>query len=188
MKNFFTEIFVACLVLTKVRGKFTRLTALLLCAFALSQTARAQVTPTTIFALTNLPAYIEAGGTSNVFQTNASGFPTNNVISVRQGTGMASQWQGAGTNAAASTGLAFNWAVSYDGTNFSTNSSSLITMTNVPNGNNNWVYGTNFLRQLTDNAIYVTPYSLINGSAAHGGVFVSNVVASFGNLVPGSGL
>ena len=131
-------------------------------AFSLQPSAYSQVTPTTIFALTNLPAYIEAGGASNVFQTNASGFPTNNVLSVRQGTGMGSQWLTTGTNAAASTGLAFNWVVSYD--------------------------GTNFLRQFTDNAIYVTPYSIINGSAAHGGVFVSNVVASFGNLVPGSGL
>jgi hypothetical protein len=167
--------------------KFTRLAALCLCAFALSPTARAQVTPTTIFALTNLPVYVEAGSTSNVFQTNASGFPTNNVLSVRQGTGMASQWLTAGTNAAASTGLAFNWVVSYDGTNFCTNSAAFVVMTNVPNGNNALVYGTNFQRQFTDNAVYVTPYSIINGSATHGGVFVSNVVASFGNLVPASG-
>ena len=157
------------------------------CFFLGAVSASAQVTPTTIFALTNLPVYVEAGGTSNVFQTNASGFPTNNVLSVRQGTGMASQWLTAGTNAAASTGLAFNWVVSYDGTNFCTNSAAFVVMTNVPNGNNTLVYGTNFLRQFTDNAIFITPYSIQNGSATHGGVYVSNVVASFGNLVPASG-
>ncbi len=172
-----------------IKGWTAKLFFLLPSSFFLAaSSASAQVTPTTVFSLTNLPAYLEAGGASNVFQTNASGFPTNNVLSVRQGTGMGSQWLTAGTNAAASTGLAFNWVVSYDGTNFCTNSAAFLVMTNVPNGNNTLVYGTNFQRQFTDNAIYVTPYSIINGSATHGGVFVSNVVASFGNLVPGSGL
>lgn len=76
-----------------------------LCLVALS--ARAQVTPTTIFVLTNLPAVIPGNTTTNLFVASQQ-IPTTNVISLRQGQGMAAAMTYNGTNAATSLGFSIN--------------------------------------------------------------------------------
>ncbi|MGD0813371.1 MAG: hypothetical protein ABSA83_07185 [Verrucomicrobiota bacterium] len=141
-----------------------------------------QVTPTTVFVLTNLPAYIAPNSTSNLFAAGA--IPTNNVISLRQGQGMAAAMSYNGTNSAATGGFSANWAVSLDGTNWST--TGFLQVTNTANGTSVCNIVTNFASAILNNELYIAPYSIQNATtSASGGVSLSGVTVSFGNIVPG---
>lgn len=141
--------------------------------------ADAQVTPTTILVLTNLPASIPGATTTNLF----AGAPSNNIISLRQGQGFACAMTYAGTNAATTLGFSVNWAVSVDGTNWQT--TGFLQNTNVANGTNSCTAFTNYSSALVNNALFVTPYSIQNANVATNGVALSNLTVSFGNIVPG---
>ncbi len=160
-----------------------RLLALTL-AFSLQPLAfqlQAQVTPTTIFVLTNLPSVIPGGTTTNLFGTN--GLPAGNIISLRQGQGMATAMTYYGTNAATTLGFSLNWSVSLDGTNWQT--AGFLQNTNAANGTNACTVWTNYAGALLNNALFIAPYSLQNANAATNNVALTNVTVSFGNIVPG---
>jgi hypothetical protein len=144
--------------------------------------AGAQVTPTTIFSLTNLPAWYTTNAATALFQPGT--IPTNNVISLRQGQGMAVAVSFAGTNASATGAFVINWAVSLDGTNYQT--ANFLSFNNTVTGTTGVVGYTNFPSTVLNNALYITPASIQNtctpGSA---GVTLTNVECSFGNIVPG---
>jgi hypothetical protein len=143
---------------------------------------QAQVTPTTIFVLTNLPPTIAANSTSNLFA--AGTIPSNNVINLRQGQGMAVAMTYAGTNAAATGGFSVNWATSLDGTNWCT--AGQLQTTNAANGANYVCAVTNWPSALLNNELFITPYSIQNATVTNsGGVALSNITVSFGNIVPG---
>jgi hypothetical protein len=151
---------------------------LTLCAWQ----AQAQVTPTTIFVLTNLPVTIAANSTSNLF--TAGTIPGNNVISLRQGQGMAAAMSYSGTNSAATGGFSVNWATSLDGTNWAT--TGFLQITNAANGTNICNVVTNFPSAILNNALFIAPYSIQNAtSSGSGGVNLGNITVSFGNIVPG---
>lgn len=143
--------------------------------------ASGQVTPTTIIVLTNLPATIAGGSTSNLFA--AGTIPTTDVISLRQGQGFASSMTYNGTNAATTLGFSINWAVSLDGTNWQT--SGFLQTTNAANGTNTCTTVTNFSSALVNNALLVAPYSIQNANAATNNIALGSVIVSFGNIVPG---
>ncbi|MGP8200216.1 MAG: hypothetical protein ACLQU4_12020 [Limisphaerales bacterium] len=158
--------------------------AVAVCTFAFSfqPSAFSQVTPTTIFVLTNLPSYIAPNSTSNLFAAGA--IPTNNVISLRQGQGMAAAMSYTGTNSAATGGFSVNWAVSLDGTNWST--TGFLQVTNTANGTSVCTIVTNYASSILNNELYIAPYSIQNATtSASGGVSLSGVTVSFGNIVPG---
>jgi len=145
-------------------------------------TLRAQVTPTTTFVLTNLPSVISTNTITNLFA--AGTIPTNNVISLRQGQGMAVSVVYNGTNAAATGGFSVNWATSLDGTNWST--AALLQSTNTANGTNYCNVVTNFPSTVLNNELFIAPYSIQNATTAgNGNVTLSSVTVSFGNIVPG---
>ena len=140
------------------------------------------MTPTTIFVLTNLPSYVAANTTSNLF--GAGGGPSNNVISLRQGQGMAAAMSYNGTNSAATGGFSVNWATSLDGTNWST--AAFLQLTNAANGTNACAIVTNFPSAVLNNELFISPYSIQNATAStNGGVNVNGITVSFGNIVPG---
>lgn len=142
-----------------------------------------QVTPTTIFVLTNLPSNIGTNTTTNLF--TAGTIPSNNVISLRQGQGMAVAMTYNGTNSAATGGFSVNWATSLDGTNWST--AGFLQITNVANGTNYCSIATNFASGLLNNELFITPYSIQNATTAgNGNINLNNITVSFGNIVPGS--
>ena len=143
---------------------------------------QAQVTPTTIFVLTNLPAIIPGNTTTNLFAASQQ-IPTTNVISLRQGQGMATAMTYAGTNAATTLGFSINWAVSLDGTNWQT--TGFLQNTNAANGTNSCTAFTNYASALLNNALFITPYSIQNANAATNNIALGNVTVSFGNIVPG---
>jgi hypothetical protein len=89
-----------------------------------------------------------------------------------------------GTNAVATNTFAINWAVSLDGTNYQT--ANPLQTSALANGTN-YVSGyTNFASALLNNALFITPYSLVNSTTnAAGGITISNITVSFGNIVPG---
>jgi hypothetical protein len=153
------------------------ITSVLFAAAVLS--ANAQVTPTTILVLTNLPAVIPGNTTTNLY----SGLPTANVISLRQGQGFATAVTYSGTNAATTLGFSINWAVSLDGTNWQT--TGFLQTTNAANGTNTCTIVTNFPSALVNNALFVTPCSIQNANAATNNIALGNVTVSFGNIVPG---
>lgn len=153
------------------------ITSVALAASVLS--VAAQVTPTTILVLTNLPATIPGNTTTNLF----SGAPSNNIVSLRQGQGFATAMTYNGTNAATTLGFSINWAVSLDGTNWQT--AGFLQTTNTANGTNSCTIFTNFASSLVNNALFVTPYSIQNANAATNGIALGNVTVSFGNIVPG---
>ncbi|HZM01558.1 MAG TPA: hypothetical protein VFC44_00920 [Candidatus Saccharimonadales bacterium] len=142
----------------------------------------AQVTPTTVIVLTNLPAWYTTNYTTNLFTPGTT--PTTNIISLRQGQGMAVAVSFTGTNASATAGFVINWAVSLDGTNYQT--ANFLSFSNSVNGTSGVVGYTNFPGALLNNALYITPATIQNtctpGSA---GVTLSSVECSFGNIVPG---
>jgi len=142
---------------------------------------QAQVTPTTIFVLTNLPSVIPGNTITNLFAPGT--IPGTNVISLRQGQGFATAMTYAGTNAASTLGFSINWAVSLDGTNWQT--TGFLQTTNVANGTNTCTVFTNFSSTLVNNALYVAPFSIQNANAATNNIALSNVTVSFGNIVPG---
>lgn len=149
--------------------------------FLTALAADAQVTPTTVFVLTNLPALIATNSVSNLF--TAGSIPTNNVISLRQGQGMAVAVNYNGTNAAASGGFSVNWATSLDGTNWST--TGLVQVTNVANGTNVCTVVTNLPAVALNNELFIAPYSIQNASTAgNGNISLGSITVSFGNLVP----
>jgi hypothetical protein len=151
-------------------------------AFNLQSLAFAQVTPTTIFVLTNLPTVIGTNTTTNLFP--AGTIPTNNVISLRQGQGMAAAWVFTGTNAAATGGFSLNWAVSLDGANYQ--SVNFLQLTNTAAGASAVTAFTNYASALLNNALYITPYSIQNATVAgNGNITLTSVTVSFGNIVPG---
>jgi hypothetical protein len=144
--------------------------------------AMGQVTPTTVFTLTNLPSWYTTNYTTNLFTPGA--VPANNVIALRQGQGMATAVSFAGTNASATAGFVINWAVSLDGTNYQT--ANFLSFSNSVNGVNGVVGYTNFPSALLNNALYITPASIQNTCVAgSAGVTLTNVECSFGNIVPG---
>jgi len=145
-------------------------------------TVQAQVTPTTILVLTNLPASIPGNTTTNLFVASQQ-IPTNNVISLRQGQGFASAMTYSGTNAATTLGFSVNWAISLDGTNWQT--TGFLQNTNVANGTNLVTAVTNYASALVNNMLFVTPYSIQNANAATNSIALSNLTVSFGNIVPG---
>jgi hypothetical protein len=155
------------------------LAALSLCAFALK--SQAQVTPTTIFVLTNLPAAVPGNTTICLFGTN--GLPACNIINLRQGQGMATAMTYNGTNAATTLGFSLNWSVSLDGTNWQT--TGFLQNTNAANGTASCTVFTNYANAALNNALFITPYSIQNANAATNGVTLNNVTVSFGNIVPG---
>jgi hypothetical protein len=143
---------------------------------------QAQVTPTTIFVLTNLPPAIAANSTTNLFA--AGTIPANNVISLRQGQGMAAAVTYNGTNSAATGGFSVNWAASLDGTNWAT--AGFLQITNTANGTNLCNIVTNFSSAILNNELFIAPCSIQNATAsASGGVSLGNITVSFGNIVPG---
>src|SRR5271156_1323452 len=143
---------------------------------------QAQVTPTTIFVLTNLPAVIPGNTTTNLFVASQQ-IPATNVISLRQGQGFATAMTYYGTNAATTLGFSINWAVSIDGTNWQT--TGFLQTTNVANGTNNCTVVTNYASTLVNNELFITPYSIQNANATTNNVALGSVVVSFGNIVPG---
>jgi hypothetical protein len=158
--------------------------------------ASAQVTPTTLFVLTNLPSVITSAGTtgniSNLFAnaTNALGTPTNNVIPCWQGSGMAFQWLFAGTNTytAASGGstnnLAIAFAPSIDGTNFCTSPQSLLWVSNQCNVASSVIGGSNFVSGLLNNFAFVAPYEIENwNTGVTNAIYLTNAIASHGPAI-----
>jgi hypothetical protein len=151
-------------------------------AFSLPPSAFSQVTPTTIFVLTNLPATIAANSTSNLFA--AGGIPSNNVINLRQGQGMAAAVSYSGTNAAATGGFSVNWATSLDGTNWAT--TGFLQTVGAANGTNLCNIVSNFPGAALNNELFIAPYSIQNATVpAGGGVTLNGITVSFGNIVPG---
>lgn len=149
--------------------------------FSLGPSAFSQVTPTTIFVLTNLPPVIVTNSVSNLFA--AGSIPTNNVISLRQGQGMAVAVNYNGTNSAATGGFSVNWATSLDGTNWST--TGFLQVTNVSNGTNVCNVVTNFPATTLNNELFIAPYSIQNATTAgNGNITLGSITVSFGNLVP----
>jgi hypothetical protein len=157
------------------------LTAALCALHSALCTLQAQVTPTTIFVLTNLPAAVPGNSTSNLFGTN--GLPACNIINLRQGQGMATAMTYNGTNAATTLGFSLNWSVSIDGTNWQT--TGFLQNSNAANGTNICTIWTNYASACLNNALYIAPYSLQNANAATNAITLSNVTVSFGNIVPG---
>jgi hypothetical protein len=143
---------------------------------------QAQVTPTTILVLTNLPAVIPGASTTNLFVASQQ-IPTTNVISLRQGQGFAAAMTYYGTNVASTLGFSINWAVSLDGTNWQT--TGFLQTTNTANGTNSVTVFTNYSSTLVNNALFVTPYSIQNANVATNNIALGNVTVSFGNIVPG---
>jgi hypothetical protein len=144
-------------------------------------TVQAQVTPTTIFVLTNLPAAVAGNSTSNLF--GANGLPTCNIINLRQGQGMATAMTYSGTNAATTLGFSLSWSVSLDGTNWQT--AGLLQNSNAANGTNSCTAFTNYASAALNNALFIAPCSIQNANAATNAIALSNVTVSFGNIVPG---
>jgi len=145
--------------------------------------ARAQVTPTAVFVLTNLPAVIATNSITNLFTSGS--IPTNNVISLRQGQGMAVAVNYAGTNAAANGGFSVNWATSLDGTNWST--AGFVQVTNIANGTNVCNVVTNIPAVAVNNELFIAPYSIQNATTAgNGNITLGSITVSFGNMVPAS--
>jgi hypothetical protein len=161
--------------------KLSRLLLALTLAFSIQHSAFSQVTPTTIFVLTNLPAAVPGNSTSNLFGTN--GLPVCNIINLRQGQGMATAMTYNGTNAATTLGFSLNWSVSIDGTNWQT--TGFLQNSNAANGTNICTIWTNYASACLNNALYIAPYSLQNANAATNAITLSNVTVSFGNIVPG---
>jgi len=161
--------------------KYLTFASLGLCAFALS--SEAQVTPTTIIVLTNLPSVIPGNSVTNLFVPSQQA-PSANVITLRQGEGFASAMTYAGTNAATTLGFSINWAVSLDGTNWQT--TGFLQNTNAANGTNTCTVFTNYAGALVNNALFVAPCSIQNANAATNAINLGNVTVGFGNLVPGT--
>src|SRR5271157_3878114 len=147
-------------IIKNSHGTLTRLLLAFTLAFGMQHSAFSQVTPTTIFVLTNLPAAVAGNSTSNLFGSN--GLPACNIISVRQGQGMATAMTYNGTNAATTLGFSLNWSVSLDGTNWQT--TGFLQNTNAANGTNLCTIWTNYPSASLNNALYITPYSLQNAN------------------------
>ena len=113
----------------------------------------------------------------------SNGLPTGNIISLRQGQGMATAMTYSGTNAASTLGFSLNWSVSLDGTNWQT--AGFLQNTNTANGTNSCTVWTNYAGALLNNALFIAPYSLQNANAATNSIALAGVTVSFGNLVPG---
>lgn len=158
-----------------------------LCVSALSfqLPAFSQVTPSTVFQLTNLPAVVTGGATSNLF--NGTGGTSNyNVISLSQGAGLAFGWLIAGTNSlnpTLTTSCTMNWVGSFDGTNWFTNTPFPITLTNTTGAAN--LEETNVIGQYLNNLNYIAPWNIVNNSTgATNRMFLSNIWVSRGNILP----
>ena len=167
-----------------IKNSHRTLTRLLLAstlAFSIQDSAFSQVTPTTIFVLTNLPAAIAGNTTSNLFGTN--GLPACNIINLRQGQGMATAMTYNGSNAATTLGFSLNWSVSLDGTNWQT--TGFLQNSNAANGTNSCTIWTNYASTALNNALFIAPYSLQNANAATNAIALGNITVSFGNIVPG---
>lgn len=149
-------------------------------AFSIQHSAFSQVTPTTVFVLTNLPAIVPGGTTTNLF---ANGLPTGNIINLRQGQGMATAMTYNGTNAATALGFSLNWSVSLDGINWQT--AGFLQNTNVANGDGVCTIWTNYAGAVLNNALFIAPYSIQNANAATNSIALAGVTVSFGNIVPG---
>jgi hypothetical protein len=164
-----------------IRRTLNRLLLAPALAFGIQHSAFSQVTPTTIFVLTNLPAAVAGNSTSNLF--GANGLPAGNIINLRQGQGMATAMTYNGTNAATTLGFSLSWSVSLDGTNWQT--TGLLQNSSAANGTNSCTAYTNYAGAMLNNALFITPYSIQNANAASNAITLSNVTVSFGNLVPG---
>jgi hypothetical protein len=113
----------------------------------------------------------------------ANGLPAGNIISLRQGQGMATAMTYNGTNAASTLGFSLNWSVSLDGTNWQT--AGFLQNTNAANGTNGCTVWTNYPGTLLNNALFIAPYSIQNANAASNNIALAGVTVSFGNIVPG---
>jgi hypothetical protein len=148
--------------------------------------AMAQVAPNTPIVISNVPTWLPSATGINFFSglsngavnatiggatTNASGTPSNNVISLWQGNGMAFWQKYNMTNAAPQLGVALTnsvetqWAVSPDGTNFLTSPASLINIYSYNGGIGSGtlvVDGSNVTSAWLNNWAYITLYSISN--------------------------
>jgi hypothetical protein len=171
-------------------------TAVIVFLCALCGSARAQVTPTTLFTLTNLPSVINSAGTtgnvSNLFAnaTNSLGTPTNNVIPCWQGSGMAFQWLFAGTNTytagnlGTTNNLAIAFATSIDGTNYNTSPQSLLWVSNQANANLSVIGGSNFVSGFLNNFAFIAPYEIENwNTGTTNAIYLTNAIASHGPAI-----
>ena len=122
------------------------------------------------YSLTNLPTYVTGGATSNL---------TTTPITVKHGFAIAVMPYFAGTNAVTTNTLTLNWAGSQDGTNYAT--TNYISSTYYPNG----ATGTRGLATLPatslDGLRSVKLVSVVNGNASTNGIYLTNIVASYGN-------
>lgn len=130
---------------------------------ALAPAAFAQVAPTTYGTFSNVPSIVTTTATSNVLSA---------PITVRQGRGLAIFPHFAGTNAGTAN-VIFRFAVSYDGTNWST------TTLNVTNAMSGTTAVRGFENLKPDVLANVRAIRLENINNAHtASVFITNVVWS----------
>ena len=141
--------------------------AALAAALFAGRSTQAQVTPTTVVQLTNLPSLYWPGGTSNIFSTstNSAGIPTNNVIQLWQGSGMV--FTTILTNLASTGGaLVINWALSQDGTNWAFAPNGGIYVTNTATGTGPLVVSSNVPASYLNNFAYASPYAISSTASA----------------------
>jgi hypothetical protein len=159
--------------------KYSLLTAILLLAALAPPRAAAQVTPTTVYTLTNLPSFITGGATSNLFSlTNSTGVliaPTNNIIPLWQGSGLSS-WGGLITSNAFSTQkVTLLWSFSPDGTNWLYGDTNVTpAFANTASGNSTNLSATNFTSGLCNNFQYAAPYQLISALSSTNTAVLTN--------------
>ena len=114
--------------------------------------AQAQVTPTYVGSITNLPPYLLGSGVTNF----------TSIIPIRQTRGMALWFSMGATNACATTTWTF-WKFSPDGTNWSTTTIPIGTVMNGTTGVISW---TNLPPVVTDNSMYMGCVSASNPHTA----------------------
>lgn len=162
-----------------------------LLAIGYAPPAAAQVTPTTLITLSNLPTVMAGGTSSNMFTNGTSYVVSNNIIALRQGQGFAYQIleSSAGTNALLdSNGFAITWATCLDGTNWCVAANALGLSNQMPKntagitGVTNLVI-TNNVSGLLNNLLFVTPYSLSNSTT---NPITNKITVGIGNVVPGA--
>jgi hypothetical protein len=187
----------------QIGGKIVVVSAVAVSALSPQPSAFAQVTPSTPILVSNVPTYLPSATGINFFSglsngvswstgatTNAFGTPSNNVIALWQGNGLAFWHKYNMTNAAPQLGVALTnsvetqWAVSPDGTNFLTSPASLINIYSYNGGIGSGtlvVDGSNVTSTFLNNWAYITLFSISNNmTGSTNGVTNLTVYANHG--------
>ena len=131
---------------------------------------RAQIYPTTLVTLTNLPTYVVGGATSNI---------NSQYFEVPHGGGFSVSAVIAGTKAATVDALTLQFAPAIDGTNYAT--TNFVAFTAVPNGTTGQITWTNFAPATVDNARRWKLVKAISAAASTNKTFITNIFIGLPN-------